>query len=204
MVSVTAFTPLEKGRIRVGFDNGAELILYRGEAGRAGLKPGGSISEEDYRRLLDEVVGKRAKRRALHLLERMDRTEQELRGKLSASYPPECVDAAVEYVRGFHYLDDYRYACGYIYNRKNRCSKRQLSYQLAQKGVESDVVGRALLEEYTEDEAQQISALLEKRRFLPDCDEKEFVRTYRYLMRRGFESGTVLRIMRDFALSDGG
>ena len=49
-------------------------VPYRG---RAVLYYGGSfISEADYEKLITEVVGKRAKKRALHLLEQMDRSEE--------------------------------------------------------------------------------------------------------------------------------
>ena len=53
---------------------------------------------------------KRAKHRALYLLERCDRTEQELRTKLSRSYEPEIVEEAIRYVKQYGYIDDKRYA----------------------------------------------------------------------------------------------
>ena len=46
---------------------------------------------------MDEL--KRAKHRALYLLERCDRTEQELRTKLSRNYEPEIVEEAIRYVK---------------------------------------------------------------------------------------------------------
>ena len=68
----------------------------------------------------------RAKRRALHILERSDRTEQELRDKLAKNYLPEVVDAAVEYVKSYHYIDDHRYAVNYLNSRGKVRSSRQV------------------------------------------------------------------------------
>ena len=40
----------------------------------------------------------------------MDRSERKLREKLTqGGYPDCCVDAAIDYVKSFHYLDDYRF-----------------------------------------------------------------------------------------------
>ena len=60
MIQVTEYEPLGKGKLRVRFDNGTELSLYRGEAGRMKLGPQVWISEEVYQTLIHEVVGKRA------------------------------------------------------------------------------------------------------------------------------------------------
>ena len=46
---------------------------------------------------MDELT--RAKHRALYILERCDRTEQELRTKLSRNYEPEIVEEAILYVK---------------------------------------------------------------------------------------------------------
>ena len=56
MITVTEYESLGKGKLRVRFDNEAELILYRGEAKQWKLREEAEISEEDYQKLLTEVV----------------------------------------------------------------------------------------------------------------------------------------------------
>ena len=74
-------------------DDGTEFVLYRGEAKKYRLGEGAELSDNEYGELLYDVVGKRAKKRALHLLEKMDRTERQLRDKLrQGGYPPVCVE----------------------------------------------------------------------------------------------------------------
>ena len=193
MVTVTECTTLGKGRLRFHLDNGTELVLYRGEAKQFRMREGSTLSDEEEHQLIYEVVGKRAKRRTMHLLEQMDRTEQQLREKLKqGGYPQACIDLALEYVKSFHYVDDYRYACTYINYRQDRT-------QVVSKCLPVPIRSRyrALEECYEGDEQDQIIRLLEKKKFdAQNSDQKEFTRVYQYLMRRGFRSNDVLRAMK--------
>ncbi len=91
---------LDKGKRRIRLDNGASFSLYGKEANSYGLEPEADLDKEQYQAILEEVLIPRAKRRAMHLLERMDRTEAQLREKLKANeYPPEAIDEAVDYVK---------------------------------------------------------------------------------------------------------
>lgn len=195
---VTESSNLGKGRIRFRMDDGKEFILYRGEARQFHLQDGSILTEEQEQQLIYEVIGKRARRRAMHLLEQMDRTEQQLRDKLlQGGYPQECVELALEYVKSYHYVDDYRYACNYVSYRQDRMSRQQLKLKLAARGVQRDLIDQVLEDVYEGDEQEQIKQLLQKRRFCADtADQKEFQRTYQFLMRRGFKSSEVLHAMK--------
>lgn len=198
MIQVTEYRQLGRGKLSVCLDNGTELVLYQSEADRVGLKPDGCVSGEAYERLLHEIVGKRAIRRAMHLLMQTDRTEHQLCEKLAqGGYPQACIEQALAYVKSFHYLDDLRYARCYIRNRQEQASRQSLRQKLAHRGVDPDTIELALEEEYEADETEGIRRLLEKRRFAPDaCDEREFRRTYQYLMRRGFRGSDILKEMK--------
>ena len=139
----------------------------------------------------------RAKKRALHLLERMDRTEQQLREKLMASeYPEEIVEEAIAYVKSFHYIDDERYAQNFTRYKKDKMSRSQIKQKLMLKGVDRDTIAYAIEEEYDADECEHIRRLLEKKHFdKSSADEGEFRRVYNYLLRRGFRSNDILKEM---------
>lgn len=198
MIYVTEYESLGKGKLRIRFDNGAEFSLYYSEAKQFKLAEGAAVEEEAYQRLIDEVITKRATRRAMHLLERMDRTEHQLREKLKmGGYPKESVDAAVAYVKRYHYIDDLRYACTFVRLSQNRLSRLQIRMKLAQRGIEKELIERALEEEYESEEIVQIYRILEKRNYVAgEADEKEFRRVYQYLMRRGFKSNEILKAMK--------
>lgn len=140
----------------------------------------------------------RAKKRALYLLERMDRTEQQLREKLKSSdYPEEVIEEAIEYVKSFHYLDDERYAENFTRYKKENMSRQQIKQKLMLKGVSKDIIQNAIEEEYDVDESIHIRNILEKKHFSYEtADEGEFRRVYGYLLRRGFRSNDILKEMK--------
>jgi regulatory protein len=197
-VTVTGCEAVGKGKIRVTFSDGITCLLYRGEARTYRIQEHASLSYQQYEALMTQTIGTRAKKRTMHLLEQMDRTEKQLRDKLAAGeYPERCIDDAISYVKKFHYLDDYRYACTYVQYRRERMSRGQLTQKLMQKGVARDLIARAIGEYDAEDETEQIRVLLEKRKYDPqNCDRKEFMRIYQYVLRRGFQSSDILKCMR--------
>ncbi len=199
MPYICEIKPLEKGKSALILDNGEELILYRSELRALSLSGQKELPEELYRKIMDEIIGLRAKKRAMHLLERMDRTEKQLYDKLLQSgYPQECIDNAILYVKKYHYIDDRRYASNYIRCYQDRKSRLRMQQDLLRKGVSRALIEEVLEEEFQADERIQIRSLLEKRGFdATECDEKERQRCYQFLMRRGFKSSDILKVMWD-------
>lgn len=197
MFEITACETIGKGKRKITLDNGFSFIVYRGEAYRLSLKEGSELSEEQYQ-YIQEILGKRAKKRALHLLEQMDRTEYQLREKLNKNdYPQQCIDEAIEYVKSYNYIDDYRYACNFVRFSQDKLSRLQIKQKLITKGVSRDDIEMAIEEEFKSDEIVQIEHLLDKRHFSGEStDQKEFQRTYQYILRRGFKSSDILKVMR--------
>ena len=66
------------------------------------ISEGAELSEEQYKKILEETILRRAKMRCLNLLKTMDRTEIQLRQKLKqGEYPEEIIERAIEYVKGY-------------------------------------------------------------------------------------------------------
>lgn len=201
-LQVVSVCSAEKGRAVVKFDNGMEVLLYKGEIRKLALHEGTFVTAEQYEQILREIVGIRAKKRALFLLERMDRTEKQLREKLAEHYPAVCVDEAVDYVKQYHYIDDLNYARNYIRCRQEKRSRQRLKLDLLTKGVDKSLIEQALDEEFCSDEQEKIWELLEKRHFDgADGDRREQQKVYQFLMRRGFHSSDILHVMRCFSES---
>ena len=198
-LAVDQIVPLEQGKARIRFDNGEEVILYRAEIRKLGIEEHTSVTEQMYHTIYMEILGTRAKRRAMHLLERQDRTEKQLRDKLLQNgYPAVCIDCAVEYVKEYHYIDDLRYATVYIRLHQEKKSRQKLIMDLRGKGVAGNLIEQALEEEYESSEKEKILEILQKRHYdFESADEKEQRKQYQYLMRRGFLSGDILKVMRN-------
>ena len=109
-------------------------------------------------------------------------------------YPEECVDFAIDYVKKYHYLDDYRYACTYVRYHGEKLSKVQLLQKLLQKGITKDVAQKAIEEEAQADEIALIRQWIQKKGYsLDSADEKETRRMYAFLLRRGFKSSDICK-----------
>ena len=143
---------------------------------------------------------KRAKLRCMHLLEKRDYTEKELRQKLEngkTEYTEEQIDGAIAYVKSFHYVDDGRYACKYIEAMQSRKSRRQIEQELYQKGVDRELIQEAFEETGEVSEEEQIASWMEKRNFHPEeADLKEKQRMYAFLARKGFRAENIQRAMK--------
>ena len=151
--------------------------------------------------LQQEQQLKKAKIKALNLLERMDRTEAQLREKLlAAEFEPKIVEQAIAYVKSFHYLDDERYVRNYIEYRQDQKSRRQLEQELQfKKGVPSELIQKVYEELEPADEKILISRHLEKKHYCPEeCDEKQRQKLIASLLRKGFRMGDILSVMKGF------
>lgn len=192
--------PKDKGKSAILFEDGTEVVLYKGEVRKLGLKEGMVVSEELYHQIMVEILGMRAKKRAMHLLERQDRTEKQLYDKLKQNgYPESCIEEAVSYVKSYHYIDDLRYARNYIRYHQEKKSLQRLKMDLMRKGVSKEVIEAAIEEEYLFDEKCKIREILEKKHYSNETmDENAKRKIYQFLLRRGFKSSDVLSVMREY------
>ena len=133
----------KKVRIQINYDE--YIALYRGEAGRFHIEEGCLIEEQIYRRIMEEVLPKRARERCLNLLSRRDMTELELRKKLRDSYyPVHVIDSTMDCLKRNHLLNDEFYADNYVsFHRKDR-SIRQIKQELSSKGIDKETVSEIL------------------------------------------------------------
>lgn len=193
---------MTKQKYRIVTDEELAFVLYRGELSHYRLEEGQELPEAVFRRIQEEILIKRAKLRAMHLLNRMDYTEIQLKKKLEqGEYTKEAVETAMAYVRSFHYLDDKRYAERYLANNTGKKSRRQIEFELERKGISKEIIAgcRKREEDLSADETELIRSLLEKRCRNPKAaDEKEKRRHYGYLMRKGFQTSDIRKVFDDF------
>ena len=199
---VTKTEACTRTKYRVWLDGEFAFLLYKGELSRYGIREGEELTGDTVEKIEREVVLKRAKLYAMHLLEDMDRTEAGLREKLRrAMYTEKAVEGAVEYVRSFGYLDDGRFAENFVRSRKNLKSRKEIRALLAQKGVPSEQIEAAFEICYgEEDEQAAAAALLRKKKFDPDsADEDKLRKICAYLGRKGFGYETVRQVIQNYS-----
>lgn len=186
-MEIVAIVPLDKRRSKILTDEDVTFVLYRGELRKFELEEGSKLSSSDYDRILKEVLFKRAKERCLYLLKARDRTEQEIRRKLKEGfYPQEAIDYAVEFLKKYRFVDDENYGRNYIRVYGSRKSRKQLEFELREKGLDREEA-RRLLEEQPVDEREQILRYLRKKGYEKGVTPpEERARIAAALARKGF------------------
>ncbi|MCI6122018.1 regulatory protein RecX [Blautia obeum] len=197
-MTVTKIEPVTKTRYKVYVDGQFAFVLYKGELSRYHIAEDSELEEEIYQNLRKEIVLKRAKLRAMHLLNDMGRTESQLRTKLLRNdYPPDIVEEAIAYVKSFGYINDAEYARNFIENRKEKKSKKEIYAALCQKGLPKDLIETALEERYADDDSiAAIEAIVRKKKFDPkSTDYREMQKMMGYLVRKGFRYDDIRQVI---------
>lgn len=195
---VVSVIPQDKKKVKICLDNGDTFILYKGEANKLSLFENEVFDDVKYQQIMNDILGKRATKRAMHLLERQERTEKQLRDKLQQNdYPKQCIEQAIAYVKSYHYVDDCRYASVYIRYHQEKESRQKLTQKLMMRGISREIIEKAMAEEFVVDECAQIEELLRKRGFDPEsADDTIRRKTIQFLIRKGFKTRDIFRIMR--------
>lgn len=198
-MEITKIQALTKQKYRIFLDGESAFAVYKGELSRYHLEEGAVLPPEVYEELVNRVLKKRATLRAMHILERTDKTEAQLRRKLEESeYPKEAVESAIAYVTSYGYLDDRRYAEHYIELKKQGKGKARLKMELVQKGISREIIEEVLEStDFGETREMIRQIILKKRKTDIPMNEKEKQRIYGFLMRKGFSSSDILAVMRE-------
>ncbi|MBQ4176482.1 MAG: regulatory protein RecX [Lachnospiraceae bacterium] len=199
---VTQLQKITARRYKVCLEDGTSFPLYAGEIRKYQISQDREIPEEILHEITQEVLIKRSRIRCLNLLKSMDRTEGQLRERLSRDgYPDEITDQAIAYAASFHYVDDGRYAQTYVRQQAGRKSRRQIEADLMKRGIEAEEIRRAfcvLQEEDGEEDpdTSAIRALIRKRGIDPARAQREELQKFiQYLMRKGFRYQAVREVI---------
>ncbi len=179
---ISEITEYTKAKDRISFEDGSFLVVYKGML----PKDTPEISDEEYDRLYKEMLVY-AKRRAMNLLVKRDRSVKELTDKLCEDgYNSDIVEAAMSYLDSYHYLDDLRVAKQLVRANREHKSIREIKEILKKHGIsESDAevaIGSAYCEASSEDDEAEgyvteesskheidvIVSLLKKKRLTPE------------------------------------
>lgn len=191
-MTVTEINDISRTKVKVCIDNGETFALYKGELNKFQIKTGEAIADELYRKIMGEVLLKRAKLRCMNLLKSRDYTEHQIRTKLEQGfYPDRIIDEAVAYMVSLGYLDDIRYARSYIHCMERTKSRKQIEIELLRKGVAREEICSAyeqcVQEDDLTDEEEIIAKLLAKKHYdSQNATYEERQKVIATLYRKGF------------------
>jgi regulatory protein len=146
--------------------------------------------------LYDYAVGALARRmRSVAELKRLLRRRVEPDSEVGSTL----VELIVRRLKDQGYLNDSRYAAAYSsYRRDNeKYGRQRVITDLKAKGVHSEVIDSAISSTYNEvDDEKQARDYLRRKRLQKPKDQKGTARIFRHLMRAGFHSKTIFKILK--------
>jgi regulatory protein len=113
--------------------------------------------------------------------------------------------AVIAHLKEQRYLDDATYAATYTRLRleNNKFGKRRVRQDLTRKGVGSEYIANTLDQSYENiDEENLARQHLEGKRVRQPANEKDSSRIVRLLVRAGFSTGVIFKILKDWKASD--
>jgi regulatory protein len=148
---------------------------------------------------------------ALGALGRRMRTVAELKRLLRArvdadsEYGKTLIELVVRRLKDNGYLNDAKYAAAYsAFRRDNeKYGRRRVITDLKVKGVVGEVLEKAVNDSFAGvDEEKQAREYLRRKRLKKPNDQKQAARIFRQLIRAGFGSKTIFKILRNWDVDD--
>lgn len=115
------------------------------------------------------------------------------------------MDTVVARLKEQKYLSDSRYAADYTRMRQEneKFGKRRVQQDLIRHGVEKDLVSKTLDAAYEAvNEAELARRFIVRKRLKQPTNEKETARAMRMLVRAGFSTGTIFKVLRAWNVGD--
>ncbi len=206
---VTDVIEISKKQCKIMIDYEFAFVLYKGKLHLYGIRNGENLKEGTYEQIINEVLMKRAKLRAMNLLKSRPYTEKKLREKLQmGQYPQCCIEEAVSYVKSYGYINDEQYAADYLFYHGDRLNKVQVFRKLREKGVDDALIEK-VYGTYCDNgnapkEEELICRFLKKKRLTAhDVKNRECRhKIIRILLQKGFSYDQILRVFDKYGKND--
>ena len=202
-MELTAAEPRRKGLTQLFIDGEAAVKVDTEVFLQSGLQPGAQLSDQELCELIQASDARRAKEKALYLLEHRDHSKQELTEKIARTAASrEAAQAAADKLEEMGLLDDRAYARGLareLFGRK-RYGARRVEQELRRKGIGREIIGE-VLEEYGDEAGarEAMAQVLERRYPAWREDEKTRRRAVAALQRMGYPYDQVRSLLEELA-----
>lgn len=198
-MEITAIEPRRKRLSQLYLDGEAAVKVDTETLLKAGWKPGMEISDEDLHQLLQESEARRAKEKALYLLEYRSHSKKELADKISRTTSREAAEAAVDKMEELGLVNDEDYGRQMAENllQKKGYGLRRARQELLQKGIDRELI-EELLEELASDPEEKLREIVERKYQNQLDDEKGYRRTVAALQRLGYGWEDIKTVLAEF------
>lgn len=198
---VTEVKRIDSKKSLIYIDYEPAFSLYKSEIRRYHLEPECELDDEAYYELFS-ILTKRCRERTAYILGKSDKSEHDLRQKLTQGYYPEVIIEKIinEFIM-MGYISDRRYAENYVKYNISSKSRNRIYTTLITKGIKKDII-REVLEEYEQenDELQRRQDKLIEKEFykkkydFADEDRNRLGKIISSLLRKGFQYDDIMRV----------
>lgn len=179
---------------RIDFDEGESAYLNIEIINKFNLKAGLDLPLSAWEQIKQESDFRRARERALYLLDRRDYSFVEMFKKLRQNYDEELCYRVMQRLVELGSINDRRYAEGLArhYMEVKLFGRRRAFQEMRLKGLTKEVIDIAL-QEYDEGADERLRRLIEKKYLRYMTDEKGINRAKNSLVRYGYDYSDINR-----------
>lgn len=132
---------------------------------------------------------------ALNVVEFKDRTEKEIREKLTQKgYDENTIEEEIEFLKSYGFIDDSRYAGRFTHDAINlkKWGKARIKTELLRKGIDREIVENTIEDAFCELDGDRLFLEMQKRFKNSDFSNiKERTRIFNFYLRRGFSPNEI-------------
>lgn len=196
---ITGIAPRRKGLSQLYVDGEAAVLLDTQLLLLEGVQEDMEISDERLHELIQKSDARRAREKALYLLEYRSHSQKELADKIARTAATrEAAEEAATHMARIGLVDDAQYGrdlARMLFQRK-KFGARRVRQELRQKGIDRDLIDE-ILEEYAEtDNTQVILEILSRKYAAYAQDEKVKRRAVAALQRFGYSYDDIRQAIR--------
>ena len=189
---------------RIDFDEGEPAYLNIEIVNKFNLKAGISLPLSAWEQIKGENEYRKARERALYLLDIKDYSFVDMFKKLRANYDEDTCYRVMQKLVEIGSINDSRYAEGLArhYVEVKLFGRRRAFQEMRLKGLTREVIDIAL-EPYAEGTDERLRTLIEKKYLRYLDDEKGVNRAKNALVRLGYDYSDINRVLKEMSEDDG-
>ena len=185
--------------LRVDFDCREPIFINSSVVSSLGIRSGITMTEEDIEEAVSKNDFRRARERALYLLDERDYGYVEMFKKLENNYPEDICYEVVNDLSRLGLIDDRRYAqkCAEYFLTRKLWGKYRAREEMRRRGIPSELIDEAL-EEYDEGSDDRLRELIEKKYARKLADENGVNKVKAALARQGFSYDEIKQVLAEY------
>ena len=185
--------------LRIDFDARDPIFVNASVVYDLGIAVGKIMTEEDIEKAAARNDYRRARERALYLLDERDYGYVEMYKKLEKNYPEDICYRVLDNLVELHLIDDRRYAakCAEYFLTRKLWGKFRAREEMRRRGIPVELIDEAL-SEYEDGAGDRLRELVERKYARKLAEENGFNKVKAALARQGFSFDEINEVLREY------